>query len=96
MTPYADRSTAERIAIMDLCDSVGSRFRDRTPDGFTVAIGRKALGRTIAAMDPLGFACVALYTFPLGTDRPAEHLRHDSRGIPGSSYLVACFTHRGD
>lgn len=95
MTPYADRSTAERIAIMDLCDSVGSRFRDRTPDGFTVAIGRKALGRTIAALEPLGFACASLYTFPLGLDRPPEHLRHDSRGIPASVWLVANFKTKG-
>ena len=95
MTPFAERPTAERLALMKLCENSGSLFRDRTAEGFSVAIGRRALGQTMAALGGLGFECAQLYTFPLGTDKPADHLRHDSHGLPACAWLVAVFKVKG-
>jgi hypothetical protein len=45
-------------------------------------------------MSARGFRCVDLVMFPLGTDKPAEQLRHDSRGIPSCNWLLADFTNK--
>jgi hypothetical protein len=94
MTAYADRPWPERSAIMDACAAAGSKFHERTAHGFRVAIGRTRLGATMAELERHGFTCSGLFTFPLGTDTPAEHLRHDSSGVPASVWLFADFTHK--
>lgn len=91
MTPYAERSWPDRLAVMRACEAVGSLFESRTPSGFRVAIGRGKYGATIDALSSLGFSCASLYYFPLGTDKPAEHLRHDSQGFPSCCWLFADF-----
>ena len=91
MKPYADLPWPERSAIMDACAAAGSKFHERTSNGFRVAIGRHRYGATVEAMSARGFRCVDLFIFPLGTDKPAEQLRHDSHGIP-CNWLFADFT----
>ena len=90
-TPYAERDTAERLRIMDTCTAAGSHFYERTAQGFRVAIGRGKYSATVAALLPLGFQCVRLALFPLGTDKPADFLRHDSQGVPSCCWLFADF-----
>lgn len=94
MTPYANRPWPERCAIMDACAAAGSAFYERTAHGFRVAIGRTRLGATLAELERHGFTCSRLVTFPLGTDKPAEHLRHDSSGVHASAWLFADFTQK--
>jgi hypothetical protein len=94
MIAYADRPWPERSAIMDACASAGSAFYERTANGFRVAIGRTRLGATLAELERRGFTCTRLFTFPLGTDTPSEHLRHDARDIPSCNWLFADFTHK--
>jgi hypothetical protein len=96
MTAYADRPWPERSAIMDACAAAGSAFYERLPNGFRVAIGRTRLGATMAELERHGFTCSRLVTFPLGTDKPAEHLRHDSSGVPASVWLFADFINKGE
>jgi hypothetical protein len=91
MTAFADRTDAERLQIMEACTASGSEFHHRTAAGFRVAIGRRRLGDTMAAMAPHGFMCQSLHTFPLGTDRPPEHLRHDAPSVPACNWLFADF-----
>ena len=91
MTAYADRTWAQRLEVMKTCTAAGSEFHHRTPSGFRVAIGRGKYAETVAALAALGFACVDLYTFPLGTDKPAANLRHDSKGFPACCWLFADF-----
>jgi len=93
-TPYANLSLIERFRIMDTCKAAGSQFHERTENGFRVAIGRNRYGATVLALDRYGFQCVNLVMFPLGTDTPAEHLRHDAREIPSCNWLFADFTHK--
>lgn len=90
-TPYAERDWPARLEVMQACEAAGSLFRDRTPSGFVVAIGHGRYGKTLEALAALGFACVRMYTFPLGSDKPPEHLRHDSHGVPLSCWLLAEF-----
>jgi len=42
-------------------------------------------------MKDLGLFFVELYKFPLGTDTPPMHLRHESYGFPDSAWLIATF-----
>lgn len=93
-TPYAERDWPARLEVMQACEAAGSLFRDRTPSGFVVAIGRTRYGATVETLAALGFACVRMYTFPLGSDKPADHLRHDSHGVPSSCWLLAEFQTR--
>jgi len=92
--PYSDLSWPERSAIMDACAAAGSKFHERTSNGFRVAIGRHRYGATVEAMSARGFRCIDLVMFPLGTDKPDEQLRHDSRGIPSCNWLFADFTNK--
>ena len=91
MTTYADRTDAQRRAIMDACTQAGSQFHERTADGFRVAIGRRRYGDTVWAMAAHGFTCARLFTFPLGTDTPPDHLRHDADQFPACRWLFADF-----
>ena len=92
MTPYTNRSWPERLEIMKALEACGSLMRSgHRGTGFTAAIGRDKYSSTIQAMSKFGFECADLYTFPLGTDTPADHLRHDSHGIPRSCWLIADF-----
>lgn len=57
----------------------------------TVAVARGRLGDLISGTRDCGLKLHTLYKFPLGTSQPGEHLRHDSRGIPASAWLLASF-----
>ena len=56
-----------------------------------VAVARGKLGAVSERLRECGLEMNTLYTFPLGSAQPAERLRHDSRGIPASVWLVATF-----
>jgi hypothetical protein len=91
-TPYTDRTWPERKQIMDALDGCGSTMHHgHQGDGFTAAIGRGKYSETAAAMAGFGFECSRLYTFPLGTDNPPAHLRHDAREMPECNWLFAYF-----
>lgn len=91
MTAYAARPWADRLQVMKTCTAAGSEFHHRTQSGFRVAIGRGKYSETVAALAALGFRCADLHTFPLGTDKPAANLRHDSQGFPACCWLFADF-----
>ena len=95
--PYRNRDWPGRLAIMRALENVGSALHcGYVRDGFTAAIGRERYGDTVDAMRAHGFRCVQLVYFPLGTDTPADHLRHDSHGIPACCWLLAEFQPRID
>lgn len=88
---YYDLPWPARLAVMNACIDAGSQFDHGLQNGIRVAVGRGQLSATIGALEPMGFKFSELNTFPLGTDKPAEHLRHDSLGIPSSVWLFASF-----
>ena len=96
MSRYYDLPWPQRLAVMNACEAAGSSFDHGLSDGFRVAIGRGRLSATIQALEPLGFEFAdELRTFPLGTDTPPEHLRHDSQGFPSCVWLMATFRFKG-
>ena len=57
----------------------------------SVAVAKGAFGQLVQALENLGLANVDLYKFPLGSDKPPMHLRHESYGFPDSVWLIATF-----
>ena len=89
---YTNRSWEERLVIMkqiEACDSWLAAGHVGT--GFKVAVGREKFGELCEAMKKEGFECSDLYKFPLGTDKPSEHLRHDNKGFERCCWLYATF-----
>jgi hypothetical protein len=91
MSAFSNLSWPQRLEIRRAIEAAGSEMRDYLPEGFSVAIGRDCYAATVAALEPFKFECAKLYTYPLGTDQPPAHLRHDSRGFPACCWLIACF-----
>ena len=91
MSAFSDLSWTQRLEIRQAIEAAGSAMQSYLSEGFSVAIGRGRYSATVAALEPFGFECAKLYTFPLGTDNPPAHLRHDSRGFPSCCWLIACF-----
>ena len=90
--PYTARTWPERLAIMKELEACNSMMHQgHVGNGFVAAIGRDSFAVTDQAIRAHGFECAELYNFPLGTDKPAEHLRHDSRGFPSCCWLLAWF-----
>ena len=56
-----------------------------------VAVARGKFGDVVERLRECGLTLHTLYKFPLGSATPAERLRHDSHGVPASSWLVATF-----
>ena len=89
---YTNRSWDERLAIMkqiEACESLLTTGHLGT--GFQVAVGRGKYGELCETLKHEGFECTDLYTFPLGTDKPSEHLRHDNKGFERCCWLYATF-----
>ena len=58
---------------------------------FSVAVAKGKFSALLEIMGKFGFENNGLYTFPLGTDKPPMHLRHESYGQPNSCWLIANF-----
>jgi hypothetical protein len=58
-----------------------------------VAVARGKFGELVHAMDKFGLDLADSYYFPLGSDNPPAHLRHDSAryGVPNCHWFYAVF-----
>ena len=76
-------------------DAVAAAECETYPGGagpaLAVAVARGKLGDVTERLRECGMTLNTLYTFPLGSAKPPERLRHDSRGVPASVWLVATF-----
>ena len=63
-----------------------------------VAVARGKLGELCQAMNKLGLDFVESYHFPLGSDKPPMHLRHDSAkyGQQNCNWFYATFKVKGE
>lgn len=92
MTRFFDLSVSERFAIYDAIESVDCVTHGCGVHGaLSVAVAKGKFGALVDAMHRLGLKHIDAYTFPLGTDKPAAHLRHESHGQPDSCWLIATF-----
>ena len=89
---YTNRSWDERLAIMKRVEACESWLAvGHVGTGFKVAVGREKFGELCQAMKEEGFECSDLYKFPLGTDTPPLHLRHDGMASSRCYWLYATF-----
>ncbi|MDT8992783.1 hypothetical protein RQP54_18060 [Curvibacter sp. APW13] len=90
---YCHLDWPKRLAIMNDLESVNSvMYQGFVGDGFTAAIGRGALAKTNELMEKHGFAPRHAVTFPLGSDQPAQHLRHDGVHAKACNWLLCTYT----
>ena len=91
-TSFFDLDSSDRFKVYAILASLGCEtYKAATVSGLSVAVARGKYGELTHELAKIGFAFRHLYTFPLGTDTPPEHLRHDSAGVPGSVWLIANF-----
>ena len=59
----------------------------------SVAVAKGKFGELVKKMKAHHLRMVDSYTFPLGSDKPAEQFRHDSPkyGVPACNWLIAVF-----
>ena len=89
---FFDLPDNTRFEIYDAVESVGCLTRHCGPNGLlSVAVGKGKFSELLGTLSKFNLKNVDLYKFPLGTDKPAEHLRHESYGFPDSSWLIAVF-----
>ncbi len=99
---YSALTFDQRRALWAALEAAGSQLHEGHLEGggFLVAVGRRALGATIQAMEAWGFYPGRLYTFPLGTDRPASRAsasrQHANRRAGLQLAVSALLPCRGD
>lgn len=89
--PFTQRTWPERLEIIKTLEVMECAMRDYCGDGFTIAVGRGRYAEAVSYLKTKGFHCTDLYHFPLGTDKPSMHLRHDVKGFERCCWLIAGF-----
>ena len=89
---FFDLPDNTRFAVYDAIESAGCATKHCSGNGLlSVAVGKGKFSELLNALSKFNLENVDLYKFPLGSDKPAEHLRHESYGFPDSSWLIAVF-----
>jgi hypothetical protein len=89
---FFDLPQERRFAVYKAIENAQCAHHAGGSFGLSVAVGKGQFSALVEAMQQFGFQHADLYTFPLGTDKPPAHLRHDNRGFPDSCWLIATFT----
>lgn len=74
---FAELSDAERMDALRGLDSIGSECHGYHGDCITVAVPRGEYHRVAEWAERFGLEYRSMYYFPLGSDKPREHLRND-------------------
>lgn len=81
-----------RFAIYDAIDALQCQTHGTGETGaLSVAVAKGQFAALVDILHRLKMRHVGLYTFPLGSDQPPAHLRHESHGQPDSCWLIATF-----
>ena len=92
MQSFFELTTDQRFKVYNAIDALECQTKTAGGSGFlSVAVAKGKFGELCETLKTLGLAHFDLYKFPLGSDSPPEHLRHESRGIPDSCWLIATF-----
>ncbi len=92
MQSFFDLTHEQRFKIYDAIKGLGCQTYPGGGSGLlSVAVAKGKFAELVQALETLGMKQIDLYKFPLGTDKPAQNLRHESYGQPNSCWLVACF-----
>ena len=92
MQSFFDLSDEQRFKVYDAIEALNCKTHNCGATGcLNVAVAKGQYGALSVSLEALGLFNCDLYKFPLGTDKPPMHLRHDSNGIPDSCWLFASF-----
>jgi hypothetical protein len=92
MQSFFELSHVQRFKVYDAIKAIGCDTYKGGGSGFlNVAVAKGKFSELSSTLENLGLKFIELYKFPLGSDQPAEHLRHESYGQPNSAWLVAVF-----
>lgn len=84
---FCDLPHPIRFAFLDCLSDISGRngaVFHYTGQGITIAVPRDRFSDCEQLARRFGLAHKNLYYFPLGSDNPPEHMRHDSPSYPGS------------
>lgn len=92
MQSFFDLTHEQRFKIYDAIKGLGCQTYPGGGSGLlSVAVAKGKFSELTQTLNMLGMKQTDLYKFPLGTDHPPAHLRHESYGQPDSCWLVANF-----
>lgn len=92
MQSFYELTYEKRFQIYHALDALQCQTHDAGGSGcLSVAVAKGKFSELQHTLKNLGLVFVELYKFPLGTDKPPTHLRHESYGFPDTAWLIATF-----
>ena len=92
MQSFFELTYEQRFKIYDAIKQCGCETHSSGGSGLlSVAVAKGKFSQLDHTLTGLGMKMNQLYKFPLGTDTPADHLRHESYGQPNSAWLIAVY-----
>jgi len=92
MQSFYELTYEKRFEVYRALDALECETHNAGGSGcLSVAVAKGKFSELQHTLKNLGLAFVELYKFPLGTDTPPMHLRHESYGFPDSAWLIATF-----
>ena len=99
MKSFYDLSEIQRFQVYGALSALDCETGKSGGSGqLCVVVARGKLGELCQAMNKLGLDFVESYHFPLGSDKPPMHLRHDSAkyGQQNCNWFYATFKVKGE
>jgi hypothetical protein len=92
MQSFYDLPYEKRFDVYHVLDDLKCQTHGAGGSGLlSVAVAKGQFSALCYSLKNLGLEHVELYKFPLGSDKPPTHLRHESYGFPDSAWLIATF-----
>jgi hypothetical protein len=93
MRSFYDLSESHRFMVYGALKALDCETASGGSGGLCVAVARGKFGQLLEAMRKFGLDFVESYYFPLGTDNPPPHLKHDSikYGAKNCNWFYATF-----
>jgi len=88
---FFDLSHRDRFKVYEVINALDCATHSSGGGALSVAVAKGKFSALVDALHRLGLTHIDAYTFPLGTDKPAAHLRHASHGQPDSCWFIAVF-----
>lgn len=88
---FFNLSDKKRFAIYAAVEALDCEKYSSGGGVLAIAVAKGKFGELVDVMHRFGLKHIDAYTFPLGTEKPAMHLRHASYGQPDSCWFIACF-----
>jgi hypothetical protein len=88
---FFELSDDERFSVYSAIESIDCATRSCGSGLLSVAVAKGKFSELIGKLSKFNLENIDLYKFPLGSDKPPMHLRHESYGFPDSAWMIAVF-----